>query len=164
MKSTLAAISTPVVPLRTYRAAGVHTWVVAVDTVPKVCRFTLDINDDLVEILVQEAPTLQQNRQPKGKAKGKGKQSKVSSPRSDQSFAWSTKPIIPAATKAEESRIDRLEDRFDKLEARQVNFESRVDNKFDTIQDSLRQLLANTNPRSREPTGDTPQPKFPKNA
>lgn len=38
------------------------------------------------------------------------------------------------------SLLDRLEDRFDKLEARQVTFESRVDTEFDTIQDSLRQL------------------------
>ena len=164
VKSTLAAISTPVVPLRTYRAAGVHTWVVAVDAIPKVSRFTLDINDDLVEILLQEAPAQQQVRPSKGKAKGKGKQSKQSSPRSDQSFAWSAKPVVPAPSKAEDSRLDRLEDRFDKLEARQVNFESKVDNKFDNIQDSLRQLLANTNPRARDPSGDTPQPKFPKNA
>ena len=164
VKSTLAAISTPVVPLRTYRAAGVHTWVVAVDSIPKVSRFTLDINDALVEILLQEVPTNQQNRAPKGKAKGKGKQPKPSTPGPEQPFAWQPKPSIVTTTKVEESRIDRLEERFDKLEARQVNFESRVDTKFDNIQDSLRQLLANTNPRAREPTGDTPQPKFPKNA
>ena len=53
----------------------------------------------------------------------------------------------------------RLEERFERLEARQNSFEHRVDDKFDTIQDSLRQLLAHTAPRARDSSGDTPQPK-----
>ena len=162
VKSTIAAISTPVLPLRTYRAAGVHTWVVAVDSVPSAKTFTLEINNEVVEILLQEALLAQHGRQvSKGKAKGKGKNHH---PGGELPGAWPIKPASVPSASTDESRLDRLEDRFQKLEARQSTFESRVDSKFDTIQDSLRQLLANTNPRLREPTGESPPPKIPKSS
>ena len=70
--------------------------------------------------------------------------------------------IAPQPVRQDEARIQRLEERFDKIEARQVTFESRVDGKFDSIQDALRQILANTNTRAREPSGETPPTKHSK--
>ena len=63
--------------------------------------------------------------------------------------------LAPAPARPDEARIQRLEDRFDKIEARQATFESRVDRKFDSIQDALRQILANTNTSAREPSGES---------
>lgn len=52
--STLQALKLPVLPLRTYRAAGVHVWIVTTDKKPDVSSFPLQINADVVEILIQE--------------------------------------------------------------------------------------------------------------
>ena len=79
VQSTLAALKLPVIPMRTYRAAGVHTWVVTAQELPKAFRFTLEINKELVEILVQEVSMNQPVRPPaKGKSKGKFKANKGS--------------------------------------------------------------------------------------
>ena len=154
--STIAAIGLPVIPMRTYRAAGVHTWVVTAQEHPKTSRFTLEINQDVVEILVQE---LGQNAPVRSAAKGKSKgKSKAPSKPEEAVHSWSTK-TPGTGPRPEDGRLDRLEDRFEKLEARQSQFEGRVDTKFDAIQDSLRQLLANTNPRPREATGESPPTK-----
>ena len=161
VQSTIAALGLPVIPMRTYRAAGVHTWVVTAQSPPKASRFTLEINRELVEILVQEVTPHQPVRQSgKGKAKGK---SKGHDRPAEVPSSWNLKAPIQPASRPEDTRLDRLEERFEKLENRQSQFEGRVDSKFDTIQDSLRQLLANTNPRTREASGETPPGKHQKN-
>ena len=162
VQSTLAALKLPVIPMRTYRAAGVHTWVVTAQELPNAFRFTLEINKELVEILVQEVSMNQPVRPPaKGKSKGK---SKSNDAQPEPNSAWPLKMPVQAQGRSEEIRLDRLEERFEKLESRQAQFEGRVDSKFDTIQDSLRQLLANTNPRTRDASGGTPPGKHQKNS
>ena len=157
--STLQALRIPVLPLRTYRAAGVHVWIVTTDKKPT--SFPLQINADVVEILIQEVehgPPKQGKGNSKGTQKGKNK-----APVTESVKPWATQhagPIAPAST--DDARIPRLEERFEKIETRQANFESKVDGKFDSIQDALRQILANTNSRAREPTGETPPSKHSK--
>ena len=160
VKSTMQALRLPVLPLRTYRAAGVHVWIVTCDKKPDVTSFPLQINADVVEILIQEIDNVapkQGKAAGKGGQKGKGK----AATQGDASKPWPVAPAIAApSNKADEARLQRLEDRFEKIETRQATFEARVDGKFDTIQDALRQILANTNGRSREPTGETPPAKI----
>ena len=159
--STLQALNIPVLPLRTYRAAGVHVWIVTTDKKPAVTSFPLQINADVVEILIQE---IEHGPSRPGKAGGKGNQKgKGKSLAHETSKPWAAPtvpPISPAV--ADDARIQRLEERFEKIETRQANFESKVDGKFDSIQDALRQILANTNSRVREPTGETPPSKHSK--
>ena len=147
--------------MRTYRAAGVHTWVVTAQELPKASRFTLEINRELVEILVQEVVPSQPARpSAKGKSKGKSKGNDVPA---EPIAPWPLKMPAQSQARPDDLRIDRLEERFEKLESRQAQFEGRVDSKFDTIQDSLRQLLANTNPRARDASGETAPGKHQKN-
>ena len=160
--STLQALRLPVLPLRTYRSAGVHVWIVTTDKKPTVSSFPLQINDSVVEILIQQI----ENPVPKtskagGKGGSKGK-AKTSAPAELLKPWHPPSAIAPVSAKPDDARIQRLEERFDKIEARQATFESRVDGKFDTIQDALRQILANTNSRAREPTGETPPSKHSK--
>ena len=128
-QSTIAVLGLPVIPMRTYRAAGVHTWVVTAQELPKATRFTLE-NRELVEILAQEVAPQQPVRQ-SGKGKAKGKAKGVDRPAEAQG-------TDQAMSRPEDTRLDKLEERFEKLESRQTQFEGRVDSKFDTIQDSLR--------------------------
>ena len=132
VQSTIAALGLPVIPMRTYRAAGVHTWVVTAQELPKATRFTLE-NRELVEILAQEAAPQQPVRQ-SGKGKAKGKAKGVDRPAEAQG-------TDQAMSRPEDTRLDMLEERFEKLESRQTQFEGRVDSKFDTIQDIACQYL-----------------------
>ena len=157
--STLQALRLPVLPLRTYRSAGVHVWIVTTDKKPTVSSFPLQINDTVVEILIQQVETLLPKSNKQGGKGGQKGKTKSSSP-ADAVKLWAPpSAITPVLAKPDEARIQRLEERFDKIEARQATFESRVDGKFDSIQDALRQILANTNARAREPTGETPPSK-----
>lgn len=161
VKSVLEATSIPTVPTRTYRAAGVHTWLLTAEKMPSVTRFSVDANGETCEILIQQ--DFQPPRPSKGQGKGKHKSGKQQLKDASPTDSWRP-PYIAAQVppKADEDRLGRLESRFDQLEQRQVSFEARVDGKFDHISDSLRQLLAASNPRAREGHGETPPPKYPK--
>lgn len=155
IKSTLDATGVAVVPTRTFRAAGVHVWILTAETVPKVTRFTLDVEGTVHEILLQHVTNTTTNTKGQPKGKGKGKPTCM---RADENQpSWSVQqPPLPARNKQEEERLSRLETRFDQLEQRQAGFETRVESKFDHISDSLRQILAASHQRTREVTGETP--------
>ena len=68
-------------------------------------------------------------------------------------------PVQPSNSQ-ESARIDKLEERFNKFEAKHSRFEDKVESRFEHISDSLRQLLQTVGPsRPREITGETPPPK-----
>ena len=155
------ATSQPPIPMRTFRLGGVNVWVLAFQSPPetKHRQFTVQINEKIHEILLTEAPS-----QPLGKGSSKGKGKKKESepiPKTSQS-------ILPSSDR---QRLDALEAKFDNLgrqvstiEDKQAAIESKIDEKFDTINDNLRQLLQQTNPRQREQTqGESPPAKFSKN-
>ena len=158
ISSTLQAIKLAVIPLRTFRVGGVHIWLVTTDAKPSQSRFAVQINSEVSEILVQEISEDATGKGGKGAHKGKSK--KPNAP----PIAWVPTPGSQIAAKTDDTRIDKLEQRFEKLEARQVTFETKVDSRFGDIQDSLRQLLAHAVQRPREPTGETPPPKIPKSS
>ena len=153
ISSTLQALKVAVIPLRTFRVGGVHVWLVTTDTNPPQSRFSVQINSEVSEILVQETPDHSHPRGGKGQQKGKQKKAPPAT------ATWtSASPSIPLA-KPDDPRIEKLEQRFDKLEARQQTFENKVDSRFVDIQDSLRQLLAHATQRQRDVSGETPPPK-----
>ena len=154
------ATSCPPVPMRTYRVGGVNVWVLAFESAPdaKLHQFTVQINQQLHEILLTEAPAPSAG---KGSAKGKGK-------KREETVVPKNNP--PPLLTSDRQRLDSLEAKFDSLgkqvssiEEKQTAFESKIDSKFETINDSLRQLLQQSQPRVRESnSGDTPPPKHPK--
>ena len=154
------ATSCPPVPMRTYRLGGVNVWVLAFDKAPdkKAHQFTVQINDQLHEILLTEAPAVLAG---KGGSKGKSKK---------KDFDPAPKASQPVLISSDRQRIDMLEAKFDSLgkqvssiEEKQSIFENKIDSKFESINDNLRQLLQQSHPRPREGgTGDTPPPKHPK--
>ena len=157
VKSTLDSTGVAVLPMRTFRNAGVHVWVIACEKEISAEQFSIDINGHVHQILIQQITSTGGLKGlgkgiSKGAGKGKKKGQAVEPP------AWSG-PIVPARVKGDDTRLDNLEARFERLESRQQQFEGKVDSKFDSISDALRQLLANTNPRAREPSGETPPSK-----
>ena len=154
VKSTLDSTGVAVLPMRTFRNAGVHVWVVACEKEISAAQFSIDINGHVHQVLIQQITSA---TGPKGAGKGtcKGVGEGKKKGQVAESPAWSG-PIAPSRATSDDSRLDNLEARFDRLESRQQQFEGKVDSKFDSISDALRQLLANTNPRAREPSGETP--------
>ena len=161
VKSVLEATGVATVPTRTFRAAGVYSWVLTAETMPKITRFSVDAGGSTHEILLQHTPSTPQVS--KGHGKGKTKAKKAIQHLDRHPDGWGA-PLIISQTKhkQDDDRISTLEARFDQLEQRQSSFEGRVESKFDTISDSLRQLLAASHPRAREGCGESPPSKFPK--
>ena len=165
VRATLKATKLPAIPLRTYRSAGVHVWILCFEAQPGQKQFTVSIDDVLHEILLTEyQPT--QLRSAKGSGKGKqGKGGRAPKPAPEEK----TMPWVAVAPQQDRSRIDALETKFEQLgkqfntmEQRQSHFESKFDNKFQEITDGLRQLLQASAQRTRDATGDTPPPKQPR--
>ena len=157
VRSTLDSTGVAVLPMRTYRSAGVHVWVIACEKEISTAQFSIDINGHVHQIIIQQVlpsnvPKGAGKNNPKGSGKGKKKT------QTSESSAWSGPLLVPKVA-TDDTRLDNLEARFDRLESRQQHFEGKVDSKFDSISDALRQLLANTNPRAREPSGETPPSK-----
>ena len=158
--STHKATGVAPVPTRTYRSAGVHTWVLAFQEKPKTEKFIVQINTAMYEVLLKEAPV-----QSWGKGSGKGK----SQVKKNDALPSGTPAPQVTMFHTDKQRLDQLEAKFDKLgsqvnqmEERQGIFERKIDSRFSDISDSLRQLLQQSHPRPRENTGDTPPPKQPK--
>ena len=74
--------------------------------------------------------------------------------------------IAVASAQQDKKRIDLLEHRFDSLqqqvtaiEHKQTSMESKLDQRFNDIGDTLRQLVQLSTNRTHEPSGETPPPK-----
>lgn len=147
-------------PTRTFRAAGVHTWILTAESMPSVTRFTVDASGSTHEILLQPLP--QHNTAAKSAGKGKPRTRKPSSTEEVTPTWGNINPPPFSRPKQDDERLNRLEAKIEQLDQRQSTFETRVESKFDHISDSLRQILAASHSRAREASGDTPPPKFPK--
>ena len=160
VKSLLEATHVPAVPTRTYRAAGVYTWVMTAETMPAVTRFTVDANGCTHEILLQQI----HHMPAPNKGSGKGKPKSTKQPADTSPAPWGPSAHQALSNKRDDERISQLEAKIEQLDHRQSNFEQRVEGKFDHISDSLRQILAASQTRHRETTGETPPSKFSKQA
>ena len=152
VSSILKATGCAPIPTRAYRLAGCHGWALSFGTKPSIGRFIVTINDKDHEILLVEAE-ISQNHLNKQKQ----------NPKASKTFpiekSAATNPVDPA--KSQDSvRIDRLEAKFADFEVKQSRLENKIDNRFDDLGSTLRQLLAQTNgPRGRSPTGESPPSK-----
>ena len=157
VRSTLDSTGAAVLPMRTFRNAGVHVWIVACEKEISAEQFSIEINGHVHQILIQQLASGQGSKgAPKQGSKGAGKSKKQR--QAQEPSAWAGH-LLPPKASADDARLDNLEARFDRLESRQQQFEGKVDSKFDSISDALRQLLANANPRAREPSGESPPSK-----
>ena len=156
--STHKATGAAAIPTRTFRSAGVHTWILIFQDKPKVQKFNIQINTGMFEILLKESPY-----QPTPKGHGKGKQP----PKKDNALPSASPAPQLTMFHTDKQRLDQLESRFDALgkqvtgiEEKQGAFERRMDSRFSDISDSLRQLLQQSQPRSKDAMpGDTPPAK-----
>ena len=156
--ATLQATKAAPIPTRTFRVAGVVTWILAFDRKPGIDRFTIEANGIPHEILLRESAQGSLQKPPAAKGIGKkGKQAKTFDPAGGKQSQFV--PVQPGNSQ-DSARIDRLEERFNNFEVKHSRFEEKVDSRFEHISDSLRQLLQTVGPsRSREITGETPPAK-----
>ncbi|CAK8986436.1 unnamed protein product [Durusdinium trenchii] len=165
VEATTQSTKVAPIPMRTFRIAGVVTWVLAFASKPTINRFHIEVNGTPHEILLQELTEVFKPRSG-GKGSGKTKSSKApAQPGPKPMFGPQQFTPVPGVSTQDSARIDKLEQRFDRIEARQSRFEEKVDGRFEHISDSLRQILQTVGPsRAREVTGDTPPPKVSKQA
>ena len=162
IKAVAEATGQPPIPTRAYRVAGVFSWTLAFQTPPQKDRFTIEVGGTVHEILL--VPT-QQRHNPKAtqhQQPSKGKKANQA-PKDPQYQPATTFALGNPNAKADQQRLDRLEQKVGELEGRQDRFERRLDERFDGVESALRQLLQRSEtPRSREQTGETPPPKLAK--
>ena len=161
IESVCKAVSQPPIPTRMFRSAGVHTWQLGFQTNPTVQTFTVKINGALHQILLTPSP-----QHPKGGGKGKQRQPKKTASPSATNVPPAVTSIAVASAQQDKKRIDLLEHRFDSLqqqvtgiERKQTSMESKLDQRFNDIGDTLRQLVQLSTNRTHEPSGETPPPK-----
>ena len=135
-------------------------WVMTAETMPTVTRFTVDANGCTHEILLQQI----QHMPAPNRGSGKGKPKSTKPPAETPPASWGSSTHQVLSNKRDDERISKLEAKIEQLDHRQSNFEQRVEGKFDHISDSLRQILAASQTRHRETTGETPPSKFSKEA
>ena len=163
IKMVKAATGQAPIPTRAYRVAGVHSWSLSFQDPPSKDKFTIEVTNQRHEILLVEShhkftPKMN-NRQAKQNKNAKTSQDSALPDRSNSALH------VVASPSVESARIDMLESKVNDLEKRQTRFEQKFDSRLDTVDSALRQLLQRSEPaRSRDTTGDTPPPKFPKNA
>ena len=153
--STIQATGCPPVPTKAFRAAGVYGWTLAFEKKPALTKFTVQINSSTHEILLAEPVSIapKQNRQQPPKSRTK----------QNQPAASQVQYPPPVSKHPDSDRIDRLEAKIQHLDSRQTNLETQLNSRFDQVGAQLQQILNNTSqPRQREPSGETPPPKFPK--
>ena len=161
IESVCKAVSQPPIPTRMFRSAGVHTWQLGFQTNPTVQTFTVKINGALHQILLTPSP-----QHPKGGGKGKQRQHKKTASPSVTTVPPAVTSIAVASAQQDKKPIDLLEHRFDSLqqqvtgiEHKQTSMESKLDQRFNDIGDTLRQLVQLSTNRTHEPCGESPPPK-----
>ncbi|CAK9094328.1 Uncharacterized protein SCF082_LOCUS44343 [Durusdinium trenchii] len=161
IETVAKAVSQAPIPTRTFRAAGVHTWQFNFQTMPTVLTFTVKINGALHQILLTPTPPTT-----KGGGKGKNRNPKKTATKEDEPFPPAVTSIAAVAAQHDKKRLDHLENKFETLqkqvcgiEHKQTNLESKLDQRFNDIGDTLRQLVQLSTNRAHEPTGESPPPK-----
>ncbi|CAK9034631.1 unnamed protein product [Durusdinium trenchii] len=161
IETVAKAVSQAPIPTRTFRAAGVHTWQLGFQAMPTVLTFTVKINGALHQILLTPTPPTT-----KGGGKGKNRNPKKTATKEDEPFPPAVTSIAAVAAQHDKKRLDHLENKFETLqkqvcgiEHKQTNLESKLDQRFNDIGDTLRQLVQLSTNRAHEPTGETPPPK-----
>ena len=147
------------IPMRSFKLAGLLTWVLGFQDEPKVCQFVVEVGGIHHEILL----TQQEKNVPTKKTIQK---QKIQKQASKNNAAWKPETIQVRQSpgdNATENRLQALEGKVAGLETQQTNLSNKVDRHYDDISDQLRKVLAAvTTTRSRDPTNETPPPKVSK--
>ena len=160
--AVLQAIKKPAIPMRSFKIAGMLSWVLAFEEVPAQNSFTFKIADQSFEVLL-----MPQNEIKSGKTVKIKETKKVNESRKPQQvFKPSPFVATPASTSSAsdaDKRLAVLETRVTSLESSHSHLANRVETRFDDIADQLKKVLtAVSAPRTRDPTGETPPGKLPK--
>ena len=128
------------VPLRSFKLAGLLTWVLGFQEEPKTCQFVVEVGGIPHEILL----TRQENNKPKKTLKKQSAQQK--GPRAKNSWKPETIQFRQApADHSTENRLQALEGKVAGLETQQVNLSNKVDRHYDDISDQLKSFGGSDN-------------------
>ena len=167
IQAILSGTSKAAIPLRSYKNAGMVSWVLGFQDDPLVQSFTIKISDCVHEVLL--TPQSQMS-QPKGKSKTslprQGKQGKVQNTWANAASVQQSNPAINTQINSSENerRIGELEKKMTSLESKHVQLSDKVDGRFDEVSDQLRLILGAVAPniaktKVQAPTGESPPSK-----
>ena len=145
------------VPTRAYRDAGVHCWTLGFESPPNPEKFAVQINGAIHDIMLSPAT----NTPAKGKSKGNQVKPKPKEKNESKPASSEIVKVVSTTSSSDSARIDALERKFDVFEKKH-RLEHKIDQRYNEIADSLRQLLNSSSSRSGEVTGETPPGKHPK--
>ncbi len=156
------------IPLRSFKLAGMLTWILAFQEHPKKTSFQVKFDSTVCEILL--TPQQQINKNPKGSKNAK--KNKHESPIFVPNNQWNRNSAAASSFQTgsvgnTNKRLDELENKVARLETQQGQLAEKVDSRFDQVASQLQQVLAAVAPQSQQPktrineagTGMTPPPK-----
>eukprot|EP00438_Fugacium_kawagutii_P028864 Skav214203 [mRNA] locus=scaffold2153:251990:255268:- [translate_table: standard] len=164
IESTKQGTGLAPVPIRSFRMAGILTWILGFAEAPKSLQFVIKVDQGVHEILLtlQESakPAKQVRKQQNAKKANRveGRESHVPPP---AQVSLQQAPIF----QQNDTRISALEKKVATLEVNQTRLADKMDNRFDQMASQLQQVLTAVSApqqtgRQREgPSGDTPPPK-----
>lgn len=160
--AVMQAIKKPSIPMRSFKIAGMLSWVLAFEEIPTQTSFTFKVADQSYEVLLMPQNEIKMGKTTKVKETKKGKDIW----KKPQTFQPSPFVAMPASTSSasdSDKRLAVLETRVNSLETSHSHLANRVETRFDDIADQLKKVLSAVSaPRQRDPTGETPPGKLPK--
>eukprot|EP00438_Fugacium_kawagutii_P012922 Skav226145 [mRNA] locus=scaffold1065:114686:118699:+ [translate_table: standard] len=164
IEATHKGCGQPCVPLRSFRAGGLHTWVLGFGDHPKLLVFSVKVDEELYEVMLSLQPNIKS-------FKPNNKQSKPKT----QTKANPTNAAIGGPVSSQinfnqnDSNYQALESRVSRLETQQNALTEKVDCGFTKMSNQLQMVLEAvgasassgqpSKARPHESTGDTPLPK-----
>ena len=176
VESIFEAIKIAAVPLRSFKLAGMITWIVGFDSIPAKLQFVIAFGTETHEILLTKQEDQKPNAKNGRKKDGGNAKKDFSKPTGMASASkkpMNNPPIVTTSMGTKdadtEHRLAALEGKVQGLETSHKTLASKVDNRFDDISSQLQKVLqavtqgpSVTHSRGREntaPTGETPPPK-----
>ena len=173
IESIFEATKLAAVPLRSFKLAGMTTWIVGFEANPTKHQFVIAFGSETHEILLLKQENQKQTSVKQGKKKGGGK--------GNDAPNLPKKPLPPAPIVTStigtkdvdtEHRLSALESKVNGLEHSHKTLATKVDTRFDDISSQLQKVLhavtqghQGTQARGREangPTGESPPAKAPR--
>lgn len=158
IKATMEATKAPPILLRSFKLAGLHTWVLAFGEQPAVMAFNVKLESQIFEVLLMVQTSMKQ------------KPKKIVKNQAAASSAWRVNepPITVTSNMSQaDHKINALAERVNKLETQQTALAEKVDTRFDQVSMQLQQVLQAVAPSNQQPrvrgqeggSGETPPPK-----
>ena len=160
--AVMQAIKKPSIPMRSFKIAGMLSWVLAFEEIPTQTSFTFKVADQSYEVLLMPQNEIKIGKTTKVKETKKGKDI-WKKPQTFQPSPFVATPASTSSASDSDKRLAVLETRVNSLETSHSHLANRVETRFDDIADQLKKVLSAVSaPRQRDPTGETPPGKLPK--